>query len=98
MPRLHSVAQGQEPGVDPWSEKAMHYNYLFSHMKRRQNIVMKTLSCHCGFTTKSENNFQVESAIWHHAIHDHADMLKSMTVDMLEQWLLSNDEQLKAGA
>jgi uncharacterized protein YndB with AHSA1/START domain len=24
MPRLQSIAQGQDPGVDPWSEQAMH--------------------------------------------------------------------------
>jgi uncharacterized protein YndB with AHSA1/START domain len=24
MPRLQSIAQGREPGVDPWSEQAMH--------------------------------------------------------------------------
>jgi|GEM_PF-7083333 len=59
---------------------------------------MKTLSCNCGFTAKGENNYQVEAAMWHHAIHDHADMLKSMSVEMLEHWLMSKDEQLKAGA
>jgi uncharacterized protein YndB with AHSA1/START domain len=24
MPRLQSIAKGQDPGVDPWSEQAMH--------------------------------------------------------------------------
>lgn len=24
MPRLQSIAQGQDPGIDPWSEQAMH--------------------------------------------------------------------------
>ncbi|MNR68077.1 hypothetical protein D3C85_1924240 [compost metagenome] len=24
MPRIQSIAQGQDPGVDPWSEQAMH--------------------------------------------------------------------------
>lgn len=32
--------------------------------------------------------------MWHHAIHDHADMLKSMTVEQLEQWLFHTDKQL----
>ncbi len=36
--------------------------------------------------------------MWHHAIHDHAEMLNSMSVEMLEQWLMSKDEQLRAGA
>lgn len=59
---------------------------------------MKTLACACGFAAKDENPYKAEAAMWHHAIHDHADMLKSMTVEMLEQWLVSKDEQLKAGA
>lgn len=59
---------------------------------------MKTLSCNCGFNVTDENKYKVEAAMWHHAIQDHGDMLKSMTVEMLEQWLQSKDEQLKAGA
>lgn len=59
---------------------------------------MTTLSCNCGFKVTDENKYKVEAAMWHHAIQDHSDMLKSMTVDMLEQWLMSKDEQLKAGA
>lgn len=59
---------------------------------------MKTLSCNCGFTVTDDNAYKVEASMWHHSIHDHADMLKSMTVDMLEQWLKGKDEQLKAGA
>ncbi|TVY10247.1 hypothetical protein [Paenibacillus cremeus] len=59
---------------------------------------MKTLMCNCGFSITNENPYHVEAAMWHHAIHDHGDMLKSMTVEMLEQWLKGKDEQLKAGA
>ncbi|RCW47989.1 hypothetical protein [Paenibacillus prosopidis] len=59
---------------------------------------MTTLSCNCGFSVTDENKYKVEAAMWHHAIHDHADMLKSMTVEMLENWLKHKDEQLKAGA
>jgi protoporphyrinogen oxidase len=59
---------------------------------------MKTLSCNCGFSVTDENPYKVEAAMWHHAIHEHADMLKSMTAEMLEQWLINKDEQLKAGA
>jgi hypothetical protein len=59
---------------------------------------MTTLSCTCGFKIADENKYKVEAVMWHHAIQDHTDMLKSMTVDMLEQWLMNKDEQLKAGA
>ena len=55
---------------------------------------MTTLSCNCGFTAKDENRYKVEAAMWHHAIHDHADMLKSMTVEQLEEWLINKDKQL----
>ncbi|MDQ0062160.1 hypothetical protein [Paenibacillus harenae] len=59
---------------------------------------MNTLSCNCGFKITDENKYKAEAAMWHHAIQEHTDMLKSMTVDMLEQWLVNKDEQLKAGA
>jgi hypothetical protein len=59
---------------------------------------MTTLSCNCGFSITDKNKYKVEASMWYHAIHDHADMLKSMTVEMLEQWLKTKDEQLKAGA
>ena len=59
---------------------------------------MTTLSCNCGFNITDANKYKVEAEMWHHAIHDHADMLRSMTADMLEQWLKNKDKQLKAGA
>jgi predicted small metal-binding protein len=59
---------------------------------------MKTLSCNCGFSVTGENKYKVEAEMWHHAIHQHADMLKSMTPEMLEQWLVNKDKQLKEGA
>ncbi|WP_274361684.1 hypothetical protein [Paenibacillus thermotolerans] len=57
---------------------------------------MKTLSCNCGFSVTDDNKYKVEAEMWHHAIHDHADMLKAMSIEMLEQWLKSKDEQLSA--
>jgi len=57
-----------------------------------------TLSCNCGFSATDEKKYKVKASMWYRAIQDHADMLKSMTVDMLEQWLWNKDEQLKAGA
>lgn len=59
---------------------------------------MAALSCNCGFKVVNEDRYKVEALMWHHAIHDHSDMLKSMTVDMLEQWLKGKDEQLSVTA
>ncbi|MBD2870302.1 hypothetical protein [Paenibacillus arenilitoris] len=59
---------------------------------------MHTLSCNCGFAATEDDKYKAEAAMWHHAIHDHADMLRSMSVEMLEQWLRGKDEQLKKGA
>lgn len=59
---------------------------------------MKTLSCNCGFAVTGDNKFKVEAEMWHHAIQDHGEMLQSMTVEMLEQWLMNKEEQLQAGA
>ncbi|MBD0384010.1 hypothetical protein [Paenibacillus sedimenti] len=57
---------------------------------------MTTLSCNCGFAVKDANRYKVEATMWHHAIQDHADMLKSMTVEQIEQWLMNKDKQLDA--
>ena len=55
---------------------------------------MTSLTCNCGFSAENTDRYKVEASMWHHAIHDHADMLKSMTVDQLEQWLINKDKQL----
>ncbi len=47
-----------------------------------------------GSKSEEENRYEVEAKMWHHAIHDHADMLKSMSVDQLTQWLTGEDKQL----
>jgi predicted small metal-binding protein len=59
---------------------------------------MVNLYCDCGFSAKGDNKYKVEAEMWYHAIQDHADMLKTMSVEMLEQWLMNKDEQLKVGA
>lgn len=55
---------------------------------------MASLSCNCGYSVENENKYVVEASMWHHAIHDHSDMLQSMTVDQIEQWLVNKDKQL----
>ena len=60
----------------------------------RWKTTMATLTCDCGFSVKEDNRYEVEAKMWHHAIHDHGDMLKSMSVDQLTQWLTGADKQL----
>jgi predicted small metal-binding protein len=55
---------------------------------------MTSLTCNCGFSAENNDRYKVEASMWHHAIQDHADMLKSMTVEQLEQWLVNKDKQL----
>jgi predicted small metal-binding protein len=55
-----------------------------------------SLSCNCGFSVENEDRYKVEAAMWHHAIQDHSDMLKSMTIEHLEEWLKNKDKQLAA--
>lgn len=55
---------------------------------------MTSLSCNCGFTVEEDNRYEVEAKMWHHAIHDHADMLASMSVEQLTQWLKGKAEQI----
>jgi predicted small metal-binding protein len=55
---------------------------------------LTSLSCNCGFTAENTDKYKVEAAMWHHAIHNHSDMLKSMTVEQLEEWLKNKDKQL----
>lgn len=59
---------------------------------------MTSLTCNCGFTAEHSNPYQVQGVMWHHAIHDHSDMLRDMTVEQLEHWLFHTDKQLGLGA
>jgi hypothetical protein len=56
---------------------------------------MKELTCNCGFTVKNADASVVEAKMWHHAIQDHCDMLKSMTEEQLVGWL--NETHKKIG-
>lgn len=59
---------------------------------------MKELTCNCGFTVKNENATVVEAKMWHHAIQDHSDMLKSMTEEHLVGWLTETHKKLELKA
>jgi hypothetical protein len=56
---------------------------------------VKELSCDCGFTVKDENpTTVVEAKMWHHAIQDHIDMLKSMSEEQLVGWLTETHKKI----
>lgn len=55
---------------------------------------MKELSCNCGYVVKDENAHVVEAKMWHHAIQDHADMLKSMSEDQIVGWLTETHKKI----
>lgn len=56
---------------------------------------MLSIKCDCGYKVEDKNSYTVEAKMWHHAIKDHLEMLKNMTVDQLERVLKSNDKQMK---
>lgn len=56
---------------------------------------MNELSCNCGYTVTDENPSVVEAKMWHHAIQDHTDMLKSMTEEQLIGWLTETHKKLE---
>lgn len=59
---------------------------------------MKELTCNCGFTVKDEKATVVEAKMWHHAIQDHSDMLKSMKEEHLVGWLTETHKKIKLEA
>lgn len=56
---------------------------------------MVSITCNCGFKVEDEDPYKTEAMAWHHAIRDHLDMLKEMTIEQLEEVVRSNDEQMK---
>lgn len=57
-----------------------------------------TLACNCGHEVKGEDPRTVEAAMWHHAIHDHEEMVKSMNVDQFTDIMKGWDRQFSAAA
>jgi hypothetical protein len=57
-----------------------------------------TLSCDCGHEIKGKDARAVEAGMWHHAIHDHDDMVKSMSVDQFTEIMKGWDRQFSAAA
>ena len=55
---------------------------------------MVTITCNCGYKAEDEGHYKVEATIWHHAIKDHGDMLKNMSVEELETIIKMNDKSM----
>ena len=55
---------------------------------------MHSITCDCGFKVEDGDHFKAEAKMWHHAIKDHADMLKKMSVEQLEGDVKNNDKQM----
>jgi hypothetical protein len=45
---------------------------------------MITLTCDCGHKAEDADPYKVQAKMWHHALKDHSDMLKSMTEEQIE--------------
>jgi predicted small metal-binding protein len=55
-----------------------------------------SIACNCGHEVKGNDPREVEAAMWHHAIHDHTDMVKGMTVGQLEGIMKGWDKEFAA--
>ena len=52
------------------------------------------LACACGTEFKGTDAREVEAKMWHHAIHDHEDMVKGMSVEQFADIMKGWDKQL----
>jgi predicted small metal-binding protein len=55
---------------------------------------MPSLTCDCGYEATGDDRHQVEAEMWHHALRDHEDQLKGMSVDQIADWLRDKDRKL----
>ena len=55
---------------------------------------MVSITCNCGHTVEGKDNYETEAMAWHHAIKDHLDMLKNMSVEQIEDVLKNSDNQM----
>ena len=52
---------------------------------------MVKMVCDCGYKVEDKDHYMVEGKMWHHAIKDHVDMLKSRSAEELAQWIRKAD-------
>ena len=56
---------------------------------------MHSITCNCGYKVEDKDPYKAEAKAWHHAIKDHLDMLKKMSVEQIESVLKNNDKQME---
>jgi hypothetical protein len=59
-----------------------------------------SITCNCGHEEKDGDRRMVEAKMWHHAIHEHPDMIQGMSSDefagVLKDWDSKFKEQDKS--
>ena len=55
---------------------------------------MVSIVCNCGFKVEDKDHHKAEAKAWHHAINEHLDMLKGMSVEQLEGVVKNSDKQM----
>ena len=55
---------------------------------------MPSITCNCGFIVEDKDHFMVEAKAWHHAIKDHLEMLKGLTLEQIDAVIRNNDQQM----
>lgn len=57
---------------------------------------MPSITCNCGYKVEDKDRYKTEAKAWHHAINDHLEMLKDMTVEQIVGVLKNSDKQMGA--
>ena len=59
---------------------------------------MKTylITCNCGHELKGDDRRRVEAEMWHHAIHDHPNMVDNLSVEQLTAIMKGWDKEFDA--
>ncbi len=52
-----------------------------------------SITCNCGHEVNGNDRRLVEAKAWHHAIHDHADMVNNMSVEQFTEIMKSWDKK-----
>ncbi len=55
-----------------------------------------SIICNCGHTVKSPDRRKTEAEAWHHAIHEHLDMVKEMSIPQFTEIMKGWDVKFKA--
>jgi hypothetical protein len=55
-----------------------------------------SITCNCGKEIKGDDKRVVEAKMWHHAVNDHTDMVKGMSVEQFTGIMKGWDEKFAA--